>query len=78
MVLRFSKGGQASDIEIQANEILRLKQTLTQLMADFTGKKFAEVEKHMDRDYFMSADEAKDFGLIDHVVKTRDDIPSAK
>ncbi len=63
--------GQASDIEIQAKEILRMKEVLTQQMAEFTGKKFAEVEKHMDRDYFMSADEAKDFGIIDEVVKNR-------
>lgn len=63
--------GQASDIEIQAKEILRMKKTLTELMAEFTGKKFAEVEKHMDRDYFMSADEAKDFGIVDEVVKNR-------
>ena len=63
--------GQASDIEIQAKEILRMKKTLTELMSEFTGKKFAEVEKHMDRDYFMSADEAKDFGIVDEVVKNR-------
>ena len=63
--------GQASDIEIQAKEILRMKKTLTEQMAEFTGKKFAEVEKHMDRDYFMSADEAKDFGIVDEVVKSR-------
>ncbi len=63
--------GQASDIEIQANEILRMKKTLTELMADFTGKKFAEVEKHMDRDHFMSAKEAKSFGIVDDVVENR-------
>lgn len=69
--------GQASDIEIQAKEILRMKKVLTEQMCEFTGKKYSEVEKHMDRDYFMSAQEAKDFGILDHVVATRDDIPKA-
>lgn len=60
--------GQASDIEIQAREILRLRERLNQIYVDHTGQKLAEVEKAMDRDNFMSAEEAKKFGLIDEVV----------
>jgi len=62
--------GTASDISIQANEILRMKKELTQLIADHCGQKFDKVSKDSDRDYFMSADEAKDYGLIDEVIKT--------
>lgn len=60
--------GQASDIEIQAREILRLRERLNQIYVEHTGQKLAEIEKAMDRDNFMSADEAKKFGLIDEVV----------
>ncbi len=60
--------GQASDIEIQAQEILRLRQRLNEIYVHHTGQKLADVEKAMDRDNFMSADEAKKFGLIDEVV----------
>ncbi|MEM6811014.1 MAG: ATP-dependent Clp endopeptidase proteolytic subunit ClpP [Pseudomonadota bacterium] len=61
--------GQASDIEIQAKEILRMKSMLNDIYVKHTGKKLAEIEKSMDRDNFMSADEAKKFGLIDKVVE---------
>ena len=61
--------GQASDIEIQAREILRLREKLNDIYVHHTGQKLADVEKAMDRDNFMSADEAKKFGLIDEVVK---------
>lgn len=60
--------GQASDIQIQAEEILRLKHRLNTIYVHHTGQKLADVEKAMDRDNFMSADEAKAFGLIDEVV----------
>lgn len=60
--------GQASDIEIQAKEILRLRESLNQVYVKHTGQKLATIEKAMDRDNFMSADEAKKFGLIDEVV----------
>ena len=60
--------GQASDIEIQAQEILRLRERLNQIYVEHTGQKLADVEKAMDRDNFMSAEEAKKFGLIDEVV----------
>lgn len=63
--------GMASDIEIQAREILRLRQRLNEIYVKHTGKKLAEIEKAMDRDNFMSADESKAFGLIDHVVESR-------
>ncbi|MAF97548.1 MAG: ATP-dependent Clp endopeptidase, proteolytic subunit ClpP [Micavibrio sp.] len=61
--------GQASDIEIQAREILRLRDRLNNMYVKHTGQKLDVIEKAMDRDNFMSADEAKDFGLIDHVVE---------
>lgn len=63
--------GQASDIEIQAKEILRLRARLNEIYVKHTGRKLADIEKAMDRDNFMSADEAKKFGLIDQVVDSR-------
>lgn len=63
--------GQASDIEIQAREILRLREKLNKIYVHHTGQKLATIEKSMDRDNFMSAEEAKEFGLIDHVVESR-------
>jgi ATP-dependent Clp protease protease subunit len=60
--------GTASDIEIQAREILYLRAKLNELYAKHTGKAVDLIEKDMDRDRFMSADEAKDYGLIDHVI----------
>jgi ATP-dependent Clp protease, protease subunit len=63
--------GMASDIEIQAKEILRLKQTMHELYAKFTGKSVEEVAEAMDRDTWMSADEAKAFGLVDQVYDKR-------
>ncbi len=67
-------GGKASDIEIQAREILRLRERLNQIYVKHTGQKLATIEKAMDRDYFMSAEEAKEFGLIDQVVERRPDM----
>lgn len=61
--------GQASDIEIQAREILRLRESLNGIYVNHTGQKLETIEKAMDRDNFMSAQEAKEFGLIDHVVE---------
>ncbi len=63
--------GQASDIEIQAKEILRLRQRLNEAYVKHTGQKLKAVELAMERDNFMSAEEAKDWGLIDHVVESR-------
>ena len=59
---------QASDIEIEAREILRIKDMLNQSMADMTGQPLEKVTKDTDRDYFLSAAEAKDYGLIDRVI----------
>lgn len=67
--------GQATDIEIQAREILGLRKRLNDIYVHHTGRKLTEIEKVMERDTFMAADEAKKFGLIDHVVATREDIP---
>ncbi|MCM2343509.1 MAG: ATP-dependent Clp endopeptidase proteolytic subunit ClpP [Alphaproteobacteria bacterium] len=69
--------GQASDIEIQAKEILRLRAMLNEIYVKTTGQKLSTVEKAMDRDNFMSPTEAKDFGLIDHVVTSRADVGAA-
>lgn len=63
--------GQASDIEIQAKEILRLRAMLNDIYVRHTGQKLTQIEKAMDRDNFMSAEEAKKFGLIDQVVESR-------
>jgi ATP-dependent Clp protease protease subunit len=66
--------GQASDIAIQAKEILRMKETLNQILAFHTGRKLDKIASDTDRDYFMSSTEAKDYGLIDHVISNRDDL----
>jgi ATP-dependent Clp protease protease subunit len=66
--------GMASDIEIQAQEILRLKKMLIEMYAKHTGQKHKVLEDAMDRDRWMSAEEAKEFGLVDHVVSSRNDI----
>ncbi len=63
--------GQATDIEIQAREILRLRERLNNLYVKHTGQKLAAIEKAMDRDNFMGGEEAKEFGLIDQVVTAR-------
>ena len=60
--------GKASDIEITAKEILRLKEKLNEILSKHSGKKMSEVVKDTDRDHFMSAEEAKAWGLIDEVV----------
>lgn len=60
--------GKASDIEITAREILRLKEKLNEILSKHSGKKMADVIKDTDRDHFMSADEAKAWGLIDEVI----------
>ncbi len=60
--------GQASDIAIVAKHILRTKENLNKILAKNTGKPFAEVEKDSDRDYYMTADEAKKYGIIDEII----------
>ena len=64
-------GGQASDIEIHARELLKLKEKLNQILAEHTGKSLEQIERDTDRDNFMSAQEAADYGLIDKVITTR-------
>jgi ATP-dependent Clp protease protease subunit len=60
--------GQASDIAIQAEEIIKLKTKMTGILSELTGKPTAKILEDIDRDFFMSADEAKAYGLIDEVV----------
>jgi ATP-dependent Clp protease, protease subunit len=66
--------GQASDIAIQAKEILRMKETLNHILVEHTGKDIERIQTDTDRDFFMSGLEAKDYGIIDHVITTRDDL----
>jgi len=63
--------GQATDIEIEAREILRIRHQLNNIYAERTGQPLAKIEKDMDRDFFMSAEEAKEYGLIDRVIEER-------
>ncbi|MBE9004379.1 ATP-dependent Clp protease proteolytic subunit [Fortiea sp. LEGE XX443] len=63
--------GQATDIEIEAREILRIRHQLNNIYAQNTGQVLAKIEKDMDRDFFMSAQEAKEYGLIDRVIEER-------
>ncbi len=66
--------GQASDIQIQANEILRMKDSLNEILASHTGQPLEKVAVDTDRDFFMSGEEAKAYGLVDHVVLNRSDV----
>ena len=70
--------GQATDIEIQAREILNLRKRLNDIYVQHTGRKLTEIEKALERDTFMSADEAKKFGIVDHVVESRTEVKSDK
>ncbi|AHB87725.1 ATP-dependent protease proteolytic subunit ClpP3 [Thermosynechococcus sp. NK55a] len=63
--------GQATDIEIEAREILRVRRQLNELYAYHTGQPLEKIERDMDRDFFMSAEEAKNYGLIDRVIEER-------
>ncbi len=63
--------GQASDIQIAANEILRIRETLNKILSDATGKNLKQIEKDTDRNYFLSAEEALAYGLIDKVLEPR-------
>lgn len=66
--------GQASDIAIQAKEILRMKDALNDILVRHTGRSVEDVQKDTDRDNFMSGKEAKDYGIVDHVITNRDDL----
>jgi ATP-dependent Clp protease protease subunit len=63
--------GQATDIEIEAREIIRIRHQLNEIYANNTGNPLQKIEKDMDRDFFMSAQEAKDYGLIDRVIEEK-------
>ena len=63
--------GKASDIRIEAEEILKLRANLNRILAEATGKPIEVIEKDTDRDYFLSAEEAREYGLVDHVLQPR-------
>ena len=65
--------GMASDIEIQAREILRIRARMNDLFVKYTGKSLTDIEKSMDRDTFLEADEALKFGIVDKVFESRPD-----
>jgi ATP-dependent Clp protease protease subunit len=69
--------GQASDVEIRVKHMLKLKNTLNGIIAKHTGQTIEQVEKDCDRDNFMSAEEAKKYGLVDQVVQSHREIPEA-
>jgi ATP-dependent Clp protease protease subunit len=66
--------GQASDIAIQAKEILRMKDTLNSILVKHTGKDLKQIQADTDRDLFMSGEEAKEYGIVDYVISSRDDM----
>ena len=67
--------GQATDIQIQAREILRMREELNRIIAQHTGQPLERVEKDSDRDFFMSPEEARTYGLLDEVIVSRDEAP---
>ena len=73
-VLATGISGQATDIEIHAREILRMKEMLNEILSKHSGQDIKRVEKDTDRDYFLSVDDAKDYGIIDKVIE----VPGAK
>jgi len=70
--------GQASDVEIHAKEMLKVKETLNEILARHTGQTIKKVQKDTDRDFFMDGNEAKEYGLIDEVIVQRDPEKDAK
>jgi len=66
--------GQATDIAIQAKEIIRMRDTLNSILSIHTGKDLKKIEEDTDRDFFMTGNEAKDYGIIDRVIVNRDDL----
>jgi ATP-dependent Clp protease protease subunit len=63
--------GQATDIEIHARRIIRVREQLNKILSDLTGQPLEKIQRDTDRDHFMSADEAKDYGIIDEVMASR-------
>ncbi|MBH53223.1 MAG: ATP-dependent Clp protease proteolytic subunit [Opitutaceae bacterium] len=70
-------GGQTSDISIAAKEIIRWKKTLNCVIAKHTGKTESQIEKDSDRDYYMTAEEAKEYGIVDNVIEARSEVERA-
>ena len=70
--------GQASDVEIRVKYMLKLKHRLNKIISHHTGKDQAQVERDCDRDNFMSAEEAKEYGLVDEVVQSRKELTDPK
>jgi ATP-dependent Clp protease, protease subunit len=70
--------GQATDIDIQAREILRLKDELNKIMADLTGKPLAKVINDTERDYYMTSEQAREYGLIDDIIIKKPELPVHK
>jgi ATP-dependent Clp protease protease subunit len=68
--------GQASDVEIRVKFMLKLKERLNTILSKHTGQPYEVVERACDRDNFMSAEEAREFGLVDEVVSSRKDVPA--
>jgi len=66
--------GQVTDIEIQARELKRIKDTINKLLTHHTGQKLEKVEKDTDRDFYMTAQESKEYGLVDEVIKSREEV----
>ena len=64
-------GGQASDIDIHAREILRMRQRMNEILAHHTGQSVKRIEEDTDRDYILSADQSKEYGIIDDVIRKR-------
>jgi ATP-dependent Clp protease protease subunit len=65
--------GQASDIERHAEDIIKMKRRLNETYVKHTGQSYEMIEKTLDRDYFMTADQARDFGIVDKVLESRDE-----
>ena len=66
--------GQATDIQIQANEILRMKETLNEILSTHTGQKIEKLAEDTERDFFMSAEQSREYGIIDRVVADRSEL----
>ena len=65
--------GQVTDIEIQTRELKRIKDTINRILTHHTGQKFEKIEKDTDRDFYMTAQESKEYGLVDEVIKSREE-----
>lgn len=67
-------GGQATDVEIQAREIIKMRERLNKIFADATGKSLEQIKKDTDRDFWMSAEEAVEYGLVNKIIRNRSEI----